>query len=285
MTWKALTPANLNTVKGPGMCLPFAQSFFDAPVRYDSAWQSWEATQFKHGPEEPTPDVPVLLWYSHYGTYYSYSKQRYEYGNWGHVTPLVPGKGIYSSPSTPVGGVWGQEIYNTTQQIEQVFGAKYVGWSEDINGKRIAEFTESIESILEATMSNPIISVPDSQGTLFIGTDDGDFVQYATPTAMNSRGIISVVYFGAPGGDTDTIPSLSWGDFAVARTVWKQMCTGSGVIATVDTEAIAKAVTDAIETQGVSVDVEGIAKAVESALADEFAAIPANTVEELKERL
>lgn len=84
----------------------------------------------------------------------------------------------------------------------------------------------NIQKTLEESMSNPIISVPDSRGTLYIGTDRGDFVPYATPKAANSRGIISKVFYGGPGGTTDTIPALSWVDFEVAKTVWRQMCTG-----------------------------------------------------------
>lgn len=84
--------------------------------------------------------------------------------------------------------------------------------------------TLTVTKVLEGSMSNPIISVPDGRGTLYIGTDNGEFVQYATPKAMNSRGIISKVFYGGPGGDKDTIPSLGWQDFEVAKTVWKQMC-------------------------------------------------------------
>ena len=75
-------------------------------------------------------------------------------------------------------------------------------------------------------MSNPIISVPDSRGTLYIGTDQGEFVPYATPNSKNSRAIISKAFLGGPGGNTDTIPALSWVDFKVAQTVWRQMRTG-----------------------------------------------------------
>ena len=136
--WVALASPRKDTRDYTGRCLPFAQSFFGAPIMYDSAWDAWNATKFKHGPEIPLPDVPVLLWYSHYGTYYSYSKGYSFYGNWGHVTPYVPGDAIYSSPARG----YGQDRYETIAEVERVFGAKYVGWSEDINGLRVAENTE-----------------------------------------------------------------------------------------------------------------------------------------------
>lgn len=167
MTWNALVPPRRDTEDSTGRCLPFAQSFFGAPIRYDSAWDSWNATQFKHGPEVPLPDVPVLLWYSHYGTYYSYSKGYSFYGNWGHVTPYVPGDAIYSSPAYG----FGQDRYATIAEVERAFNAKYVGWSEDINGLRVAEFVppepeiqyeeEEIMSVFFEAISN---SSPVKQG-------------------------------------------------------------------------------------------------------------------------
>lgn len=84
----------------------------------------------------------------------------------------------------------------------------------------------SIKLILEDQMANPIISVPDKNGTLYIGNDRGEFVAYATPKAKNSRAIISKAFLGGPGGDVDTIPALSWQDFLIAKTVWSQMCAG-----------------------------------------------------------
>ena len=117
---------------GPGWCLRYAQSFFGAPAFNPSAWSAWNYATHKHGPNEPLPDVPCLLWFSHWGTYGSPAY----YDNWGHVTPYVPGDAIYSSPA---GSYWGFDRYSTIAEVERVYNSKYVGWSEDINGLRVCQ--------------------------------------------------------------------------------------------------------------------------------------------------
>lgn len=125
------------------MCLQFAQTFYGAPVKHRSAWHAWLATKKKFGPEVPIPtDVPVLLWYSHWGRYddelgqYGDNPRDPYFGNWGHVTPIIPGEAIYTSP-------WyvnyGQERYSSIAEVQRIFKAEYVGWSLDINGLDVAE--------------------------------------------------------------------------------------------------------------------------------------------------
>ncbi len=133
MAWKALVPPRLGTQDATGMCLRFAQSFFGAPVRYASAWEAWQHVQGKYSPSDPLPDVPVLLWFEHWGTYGSPPT----YGNWGHVAAYVPGDAIYTSPA----GGYGQGKYATIPQIEAAFNCRYVGWSTDINGLLVAGWT------------------------------------------------------------------------------------------------------------------------------------------------
>lgn len=142
MTWNALVPPRLGTQDATGMCLRFAQSFFGAPVAHPSAWVAWQHQQHRHGPAEPLPPVPVPIWFSHYGTYGSPPT----YGNWGHVAIHVPGDAIYTSPA----GGFGQGRYATIAQIERAFNATYVGWSEDINGLRVAEPGEEDDMFSDA---------------------------------------------------------------------------------------------------------------------------------------
>lgn len=137
MTWKALVPPRLWVTARPGWCLQYAQSVFNAPVMHETAWIAWQNQQFRHGPSEPLPDVPVLLWFSHWATYNGV------YMNWGHVAVLVPGDAIYSSPSTPLGSPPSFERYGTIQEVEQRFSSTYVGWSEDINTLRVAAYDPS----------------------------------------------------------------------------------------------------------------------------------------------
>lgn len=130
MSTQLVTP-NTAVTDGAGWCLRFTQSVWGAPVRYNSAWEAWEATTLKHGTSENIPtDVAVVVWFSHYG-YYGH------YDNWGHVVSWIPGRGYLSSPTSGVGQKW----LSTIQDVERSFNSTYVGWSEDINGLRVAEIT------------------------------------------------------------------------------------------------------------------------------------------------
>jgi hypothetical protein len=242
---RALVAPRKGTRDEAGACLRFAQSFFGAPVAHRSAWHAWLAQPRRNGPEVPLPNVPVILWFSHWGRYddrrgqYGDNPRDPYYGNWGHVTPYVPGDAIYSSPANG----YGQGRYANTTQIEQTFNSKYVGWTDSINGLRIAEpDEEAVQLFLEEQMTNPIINVV-PRNALMVGRNDGKFEEYATPRSMNSRGIISVAFFGAKKGDEDSIPSLSVGDFEVVKTVWAQMCKGNGptTAAQIDVELVQSA--------------------------------------------
>lgn len=224
MLWYQRRQPNLTRKVQPGWCLGYVSDVLGInSAKYESAWQAWQGTEYKHGPEEPLPDVPVLLWFEHFGTYGTPPR----FGNWGHVVLHVPGVGLYTSPGGAIGSPASFEVHPTISAIEHRFNSTYVGWSEDLAGVRFAEPVPiQIIHFLEAQMANPIINVT-PRNALMIGTNDGKFVEYATPKAMNSRGIISHAFYGAPGGDKDTIPSMNEGDFKVVQTVWRQMCTGA----------------------------------------------------------
>lgn len=141
-SYTTLVLPRTGTTDYAGRCLPYAQTFFGAPVMYDYARQAFDATQFKHLDWYPPSDAPSLLWFDHWGTYFSYSKGIYEYVNAGHVAILVPGVGIFTSPAYQQFNEFGQaipssEVYQTIAEIERIFGATYIGWTEDINGLRV----------------------------------------------------------------------------------------------------------------------------------------------------
>lgn len=132
MSWQALATPNLAVTDGAGWCLRFTQSVWGAPAMYESAWKAWEATQLKHFTTESLPDVPCVVWFSHWGNYGYYA-------NWGHVVTFVPGKGFLSSPTSGVGQTW----LLTIDQVERTFNSQFAGWSEDINGLRVAEYIDT----------------------------------------------------------------------------------------------------------------------------------------------
>lgn len=174
----SLVPPRLGTIDYPGMCLRFAQSFFGAPARHRSAWHAWQAQKHRHGPEVPWPNVPVLLWFEHWGNYddglgpYD-GRPPGSRGNWGHVAIYVPGDAIYTSPLS--GWQAGQERYANIAQMAAQMNLVYVGFSEDINGLRVAKPVTSPAPIPEPEpepfqegdeMSKPLIAQKLDGGTL-----------------------------------------------------------------------------------------------------------------------
>ncbi len=138
MSASQLVQPDLSVTDGPGWCLRFTQNVWGAPARHNSAWDAWLATTAKHDATEDLPNVAVICWFEHWGSYGNPPT----YANWGHVVTYVPGRGWLSSPTGRVGGPAGQVWLGTIAEVERTFNCKYVGWSEDINGLRIAESKE-----------------------------------------------------------------------------------------------------------------------------------------------
>jgi hypothetical protein len=137
MNTQLITP-NTSVTDGTGWCLRFTQKVWGAPARYESAWKAWEATEYKHSTTENIPtDVGVVVWFSHYGTYGENGNEYY--ANWGHVVSWIPGRGYLSSPTSGVGQKWLESI----EEVERAYSSTYVGWSEDINGLRVAKINQN----------------------------------------------------------------------------------------------------------------------------------------------
>lgn len=119
-----------------GFCLRFTQSVFGAPARYRSAWDAWKAATGKHE-NRLLPDAAVPVWFSHFGSY----GEPPTYNNWGHVVAWIPGRGFLSSPLGKL-GTYGQSWFDTIEEVERTFNAKFVGWSENINGLQVVEFKD-----------------------------------------------------------------------------------------------------------------------------------------------
>lgn len=132
-----LVTPNLGAVAGAGLCLAFAQSVLGAPVKYDSATQAWQNQQGRHPGELPPSGVTVPIWFSHYGTYGPMGNTPRHYGDWGHVAVRLADGSIISSPGSGVG----RARFSSIGEVERYFNAKYVGWSEYMNGRQIVAIT------------------------------------------------------------------------------------------------------------------------------------------------
>jgi len=105
---------------------------FGAPAGNLTAWSAWLKAAHKH--IDPLPaNVAILQWYRFPANGTSP----------GHVTVQVPGKGIYSAPYRS--GTT-HAVLPSISEVERIYGCKYVGWSEDINGVRVAK-EESVDKI------------------------------------------------------------------------------------------------------------------------------------------
>lgn len=125
-----LKQPDLNTVGRPHLCLQFVRTVFGVPAKYGYATEAWQKAKYKHTDTLPTVAVPV--WFSWTGTVEGIRK------NWGHVAVWVPARGILSDPLQGANGsIWLPSIQTLQEKIGG--GAKYLGWSEDINDVRVAQ--------------------------------------------------------------------------------------------------------------------------------------------------
>lgn len=273
--WVALVPPRKGTTDGTGWCLRFAQSFFGAPARYDSAWQAWNAVPEKYGPDVPLPDVPVLVWFSHYGSYGE--RGREVYANWGHVAVHIKGDAIYSSPASG----HGQDRFANVGQIERAFNATYVGWSPIINGLQVAKQTaatpapeekdDDMARILNMRTTTDHTKPAATEGKVYLDAGAGVGIKHiANPTHLSL-----LKRFLADAQGEKFYPS----ELAVINSY---LAPATPIISAATIEA---AVTKAIKASGGSVEAAAVAAAVDAVLKDDFAAIPAKVAEEQSKRL
>lgn len=174
-----LVQPNLNSKDNAGFCLRFTQTVWAAPVRYATAWEAWEATQLKHSTAENLPlDVGVVVWLDHYGTYGG------KYGRYGHVVSWIPGRGYLSSPTSGYGQKWLSSI----EEVERAYNATYVGWSEDINGLRVAKINENPKpSTRKEEPKMMLCHKPQPDGSLlFLLFGDNFYLEFSGQDAANA---------------------------------------------------------------------------------------------------
>lgn len=137
MSWKQTRNFNRNQKDLAGMCHRFVREGYGIPAggpqgqQIGSAWEAWMFSKTQHKDRNFPQNVAVPIWFSHYGSYGNPKK----YDNWGHVVVWYPGVGYISSPPSGTG----QRVLSTIAQVESMFKATYVGWTEDVNGRTVIE--------------------------------------------------------------------------------------------------------------------------------------------------
>lgn len=146
MAYTQVTAPNTTVQDGIGWCLRHTQSVFASPVAYPSARKAWDGQKGRHTGIPPL-GISVPIWFDHYGTYGSPAY----WDNWGHVATRLPDGRVLTSPFK---SSYGSEIYPDIQSTMDALGgnAKYLGWSEYMNGKQVVKY--------EATKPNPQPATP-----------------------------------------------------------------------------------------------------------------------------
>lgn len=117
---KQLIAPNLKTKGTPGLCLVYVRNIFSAPPKYVTAALGWANAKYKHTGNPPT-DVSVPVWF--------------KWGTSGHVAVNVPGKGVYSTTAK------GDQVFSSVQALAKYIGGTYLGFSEDVDGVRVVEYS------------------------------------------------------------------------------------------------------------------------------------------------
>lgn len=125
MAWKQLKQPNLSTKGTIGFCLKYARNVFNIPAKYPTAWKAWQNGK-QHKTKDYPKNVSIPLWF--------------DWKTDGHVVIAVPNKGLYSSP---MNSSESKHIFKSISEVESFLGAKYVGWTEDINDVKVVEKVES----------------------------------------------------------------------------------------------------------------------------------------------
>jgi len=132
LNYRQLVFPNLETKDLPGWCLRFAGNAFATRTRpFPDAWSAWLGATKRHN--DALPNVAVPVFFTWQGTIDGITK------NWGDVAIWVPGKGVFGTPLRGSGNSsrWDPDVATRARVIGG--GAKYVGWTEDLNGIKIIE--------------------------------------------------------------------------------------------------------------------------------------------------
>lgn len=142
MSYEQWVVPNTSAEDNTGACLRFVQRVFrnGNPHYYRSAWIAWLKAEQKSYERNIPADAAVPVYFSHWGRYndglgqYGDNPNDPYYGNWGHVVAWIPGHGYLSSPASGEGRQW----FQTIEEIERTFNAKFVGWALDVGGLYVA---------------------------------------------------------------------------------------------------------------------------------------------------
>ena len=128
MAYRQLVTPNPNVPCQPGWCLKYVADAFGGnyPIVYPSATAAWNGAQFKHQDQSFPANIAVPVWFS-----ISNVPE-------GHVALRMPDGSVYSTTSStstkPTRHSNMQDLLNAYAPYNPL---TYLGWSEDLSGKRL----------------------------------------------------------------------------------------------------------------------------------------------------
>lgn len=121
MSWVQVKSPNLNVQTSIGMCLKYVQDAYGSGWAGSYALQGWQdIVKKKHYDWNIPRGVYVPIWFEGY----------WNGVNYGHVAIYKDGI-CWSSPYT---NKRSHDRLGSIQEVERIYGMKYIGWSEDIGG-------------------------------------------------------------------------------------------------------------------------------------------------------
>lgn len=126
--WCQVITPNLNVPAVIGMCLAYVQNAFGLGWTGSYALDGWNRNKANHQDWNIPAGVYVPIWFTGYWNGFNY----------GHVVIYKDGI-CYSSPYTNKNT---HDQLGNVATVERIYGMKYLGWSEDMNGQRVIEFKE-----------------------------------------------------------------------------------------------------------------------------------------------
>lgn len=199
-----------------GWCLMFVRLMLGIAMKYGSAIAAWNGAQFKHTTGTPPKGVPVF----------------WNIGQHGHVALSDGGGYCYSTDILRRGKVDRVPI----AKIASRWGARYLGWTEDLNGVRVYTPPSKPATAKPSAKQNPVSLAalryhathgtgkysPASSGPMCEGVKRR-LVQLGCGSASNSFAACYAAWqrkLGYTGKDADGIPGMASLKALASKSNW-----------------------------------------------------------------
>lgn len=136
MSWVQVKSPNLNVQTYMGWCLTYVQDAFGLNWTGSYALDGWSRNKLNHEDRNIPSEVYVPIWFDGY-----WDGERY-----GHVAIYKDGV-VYSSPWSEDSAAYKRhDTITSIAETERIYGMRYIGWSEDMNGQIVITKEDGMNS-------------------------------------------------------------------------------------------------------------------------------------------